>query len=109
MANNKTAVIGGLTETSEGNVDSGIPLLRSIPFIGPRIFGWKSRQKVQDEIIIFVTVGIVDGETIEQAGGMPKNAVLGRGLLDGTIKEPGDRTDEEMFNLETKPKGYRIK
>ena len=49
------------------------------------------------------------GETIEQAGGMPKNAVLGRGLLDGTLKEPGDRTDEEMFNLETKPKGFRIK
>ena len=109
MGDGKTAVIGGLTQTSEGNIDSGIPLLRSIPFIGPRIFGWKSRQKVQDEIIIFVTVGIVDGETIEQSSGMPKNAVLGRGLLDGTIKEPGDRTDEEMFNLESKPKGFRIK
>ena len=109
MGDGKTAVIGGLTQTSEGNIDSGIPLLRSIPFIGPRLFGWKSRQKVQDEIIIFVTVGIVDGETIEQSSGMPKNAVLGRGLLDGTIKEPGDRTDEEMFNLESKPKGFRIK
>ena len=109
MGDGKTAVIGGLTQTSESNVDSGIPLLRNIPLIGPRLFGWKSREKVQDEIIIFVTVGIVDGETIEQGAGMPKNAVLGRGLLDGTIKEPGDRTDEEMFNLDTKPKGFRIK
>ena len=118
LANNKTAVIGGLTETSEGNVDSGIPLLRSIPWIGPRIFGWKSRKKEQYEIIVFVTVGIADGETIgkdveppEQSEfiGMPKNAVLGRGLLDGTIKEPGDREDWEMFDLESKPKGFRIK
>jgi type IV pilus assembly protein PilQ len=109
MGDGKTAVIGGLTQTSEGNIDSGIPLLRTIPWIGPRLFGWKSREKIQDEIIIFVTVGIVDGETIEQSGGMPKNAVLGRGLLDGSLKEPGDRTDAEMFNLETKPKGYRIK
>ncbi len=110
MGDGKTAVIGGLTETSEQNVESGVPLLRNIPWIGPRLFGWKSRQKTQDEIIIFVTVGIIDGETIEENAGMPKNAVLGRGLFDGSIKEPGDRTDAEMFNLEQKPeRGFRIK
>lgn len=110
MGDGKTAVIGGLTETQEDNIDSGIPLLRSIPWIGPRLFGWKSREKTQYEIIVFVTVGVVDGDTIAEDAGMPKNAVLGRGLLDGSIKEPGDRTDEEMFNLEQKPpRGYRIK
>ncbi|MGI5869394.1 MAG: type II secretion system protein GspD [Kiritimatiellia bacterium] len=109
MADGKTAVIGGLTQTSEENVDSGVPLLRHIPWVGPKLFGWKSREKIQDEIIILVTVGIVDGETIEQSVGMPKNAVLGRGLMDGSVKEPGDRTDAEMFNLESKPKGFRIK
>ena len=109
MADGMTAVIGGLTETQENNKDSGIPLLRHIPWIGPRIFGWKSREKSQNEIIVFVTVGIVDGNNIPPDVGMPKNAVLGRGLLDGSLKEPGDRTDEEMFNLDTKPKGFRIK
>ena len=110
MADGKTAVIGGLTETTETNIDSGIPGLRHIPWIGPRLFGWKSRQKVQYEIIVFVTVGIVDPETIVRDTGMPKNAVLGRGLLDGSLKEPGDRTDEEMFSLENKPeRGYKIK
>ena len=117
MANGKTAVIGGLTETSENTIDSGIPLLRSIPWIGPRIFGWKSREKNQYEILVFVTVGLADSGTIgkdvdsEQGEGigMPKNAVLGRGLLDGTLKEPGDREDWEMFDLESKPKGFRIK
>ncbi len=110
MDDGRTAVIGGLTETTESNIDSGIPLLRNIPWVGPRLFGWKSRQKEQYEIIVFVTVGIIDGTTIEQNAGMPKNSVIGRGLFDGTLKEPGDRTDEEMFNLEQKPsKGYRIK
>jgi type IV pilus assembly protein PilQ len=110
MADGKTAVIGGLTETTESNTDSGIPLLRKIPWVGPRLFGWKSRQKDQFEIIVFVTVGIIDGTTIQQDAGMPKNAVLGRGLFDGSVKEPGDRSDEEMFDLEHKPaKGYRIK
>lgn len=109
MGDGKTAVIGGLTETSESNVDSGIPLLRKIPWVGPRLFGWKSRQKIQSEIIVFVSVGIIDGTTIEEGAGMPKNAVIGRGLLDGSLKEPGDRTDEEMFDLGTKAKGFRIK
>ncbi len=118
MSDGKTAVIGGLTETVENNVDSGIPLLRRIPGIGPRLFGWKSREKEQYEIIVFVTVGLADSATIGRdievdkgAGiGMPMNAVLGRGLLDGTLKEPGDRTEEEMFNLENKPaKGFRVK
>ena len=110
MADGKTAVIGGLTETVEGNTDSGIPLLRKIPWIGPHLFGWKSRDKQQYEIIVFVTVGIIDGNTIQQDAGMPKNAVLSRGLFNGSIKEPGDRTDEEMFNLESTPeRSYKVK
>lgn len=87
MSDGKTAVIGGLTETVENNVDSGIPLLRRIPrSIGPRLFGWKSREKEQYEIIVFVAVGLADSATIGRdievdkgAGiGMPMNAVLGR-------------------------------
>ena len=110
MGDGKTAVIGGLTETTEGNTDSGIPLLRSIPWIGPRLFGWKSRNKEQYEIIVFVSVGVIDGNDIAEDAGMPKNAVIGRGLLDGSMKEPGDRTEEEMFSLEQKQgRSYRIK
>ena len=108
MEDGKTAVIGGLTQTSEKTVDSGIPLLRHIPWIGPRLFGWKSREKTQDEILVFVTVRVADPAT-EAADGLPKNSVLGQMLMDGRIKEPGDRTDEEMWNLEAKPTGYIVK
>lgn len=107
MEDGKTAVIGGLTETSEKTVDSGIPLLRHIPWIGPRLFGWKSREKSQDEILVFVTVRVADPAT-EAADGLPKNSVLGQMLMDGRIKEPGDRTEEEMWDLEAKPIGYSV-
>jgi type II secretory pathway component GspD/PulD (secretin) len=108
MEDGKTAVIGGLTETSEKTVDSGIPLLRHIPWIGPRLFGWKSREKSQDEILVFVTVRVADPAT-NAVDGLPKNAVLGRMMMDGRIKEPGDRTDNEMGDLASKPVGYAIK
>ena len=89
----QTAVIGGLSKTIEEDIDSGIPYLRDIPWIGDKIFGGKSRQKVQKEIIVFVTVGLSDPELIRPDTGLPKNAVLGRSYTDGTRKEPGDRSN----------------
>lgn len=107
LEDGKTAVIGGLSTTNEKTIDSGIPLLRHIPWIGPRLFGWKSREKEQIETLIFVSVHIAD--PVENDGSyMPKNFVLGKMLQDGRIKEPGDRTEEEMWDLESKPIGYSI-
>ncbi len=95
MIDGSTAVIGGLTRSGEDNIDSGIPLLRDIPWIGPRLFGWKSRYKEQNEIVIFVTVGIVDPEKeMPENVGMPKNAVLSR-----DFQEPGDLPRGEVMRL----------
>ena len=90
MQDGTTAVIGGLSESREQNIDSGIPLLRDIPWIGPRVFGWKSREKTQDEIVIFVTVGVANPEELPEDIGMPKNAVLSRQVQAGEKQEPGD-------------------
>jgi len=100
MQSGTTAVIGGLSKTTEANIDSGIPMLRELPWIGPRLFGWKSRRKDQGEIVIFVTVGIADPVDLPENIGMPKNAVLSRELFTGEVKEPGDRTKEEVMSLE---------
>ena len=93
MKDGSTAVIGGLSKTEEGDIDSGIPYLRHIPWIGPKLFGWKSRGKVQKEVIVFVTVGIANPADLPKDAGLPKNAVLGRQFVDGTKLEPGDRKD----------------
>lgn len=86
-----TAVIGGLSKTTEEQMDSGIPVLRDIPWIGDKLFGDKSRQKVQKEILVFVTVGFATPSAIRRDVGLPKNAVLGREYTEGIRKEPGDR------------------
>ena len=91
MKDGATAVIGGLSKSAEEDVDSGIPYLRKIPWIGQKFFGWKSRQKVQKEILVFVTVGIADPSNLPKDIGLPKNAILGREFVRGNDLEPGDR------------------
>ena len=91
MKDGATAVIGGLSKSAEEDVDSGIPYLRKIPWIGQKLFGWKSRQKVQKEILVFVTVGIANPSDLPKDIGLPKNAILGREYVRGNQFEPGDR------------------
>ena len=91
LAAGETAVIGGLSKTTEEQTDSGIPWLRDIPWIGDKLFGRKIRTKVQKEILVFVTVGMADPKGVPTDIGLPKNAVLGRMYTEGVKFEPGDR------------------
>ncbi len=86
-----TAVIGGLSRTTETQKDNGIPYLRKIWGIGPWLFGSKERVKVQKDIIVFVTVELVEDNKIDKDAGLPKNAVLGRQYVHEIRREPGDR------------------
>lgn len=105
MASGMTAVIGGLSRTVERQVDSGIPWLRDWWWIGPRLFGSKQRIKEQKEIIVFVTVGLVDPRNIAKDAGLPKNAVLGRQYTEDIRREPGDRRrrTEGIQSLDLRP------
>ena len=102
MKDGATAVIGGLSRTTEEDIDSGIPYLRKIPWIGPKLFGWKSRQKVQKEIIVCVTVGIADPADLPRDVGLPKNAIIGKEYVSGVRLEPGDRkgTSSDILALD---------
>ena len=101
MKSGSTAVIGGLSRTVETQVDNGIPLLRSIPWFGPRLFGSMERVKEQREIIVFVTVGLVNPRAMEKDAGLPKNAVLGRQYVSGQKLEPGDRPLKAMEGIDS--------
>jgi type II secretory pathway component GspD/PulD (secretin) len=101
MESGTTAVIGGLSRTVETQRDNGIPYLRSIPWLGPWLFGSKVRMKEQKEIIVFVTVGLVNPRRMSRDAGLPKNAVLGRQYTSGTRLEPGDRPAKAVENLQS--------
>ena len=101
LASETTAVIGGLSRTIERQVDNGIPWLRDWPWIGPLIFGSKVRVKEQREIIVFVTVGLIDPGELKKDAGLPKNAVLGRQYVEGLKLEPGDKPRKNMEGIES--------
>jgi type II secretory pathway component GspD/PulD (secretin) len=106
MASETTAVIGGLSRTTEKQVDNGIPWLRTWPWIGPKLFGSKVRIKEQKEILVFVTVGLVNPREMKKDAGLPKNAVIGRRYTNGQRLEPGDRaidSIEGMGGLDLRP------
>ena len=105
LAAGETAVIGGLSRTNEEQIDTGIPWLRDLPWVGDKLFGRKTLMKVQKEIIVFVTVGMADPKGLKPDAGMPKNAVLGRMYTEGIKFEPGDRTGnaiEGISSLDTR-------
>ena len=101
LVSGTTAVIGGLSITKEEQVDTGIPLLREIPWIGQRLFGSMGRVKTQKEIIVFVTVGLVNPRVMASNAGLPKNAVLGRQYTEGQKLEPGDRPQHNIEGIES--------
>ncbi len=101
MASGSTAVIGGLSVTVETQKDNGIPWLRDWWWIGPRLFGSKVRVKEQREIVVFVTVGIVDPRDIKSDAGLPKNAVLGRQYTEDIRREPGDRKRQRAEGMKS--------
>ena len=101
LASETTAVIGGLSRTIERQVDNGIPWLRDWPWIGPLLFGSKVRVKEQREIIVFVTVGLIDPGELKKDAGLPKNAVLGRQYVEGLKLEPGDKPRKNMEGIES--------
>ncbi|MDI6784048.1 MAG: hypothetical protein QME64_08155, partial [bacterium] len=59
VKNGETFMLGGLYKTLSTKDRSGIPLLSSIPFIGPVLFGSRNVQNSKTEILIFITPHII--------------------------------------------------
>jgi type II secretory pathway component GspD/PulD (secretin) len=60
LENAQTVVLGGLTETSKAESETGIPILKDIPWIGKWLFGTVSQNEARKELLIFMTPYVLD-------------------------------------------------
>ena len=76
LESGRTVAIGGLTTTEDREKIVKIPILGDIPIIGKYLFSHSHTEKIQDEVIIFVTIGMASPETITVSAGIPTEGRL---------------------------------
>jgi len=76
LADGCTAAIGGLITTSDSDTSSKVPLLGDIPYLGEWLFSYKGRTKSQTEVLIFVTVRLIDPQADMDAAQLPSETSL---------------------------------
>ena len=66
LENMQTVVFGGLMESHKVNRESGIPILKDIPWIGKWLFGHVEQSEDRTELLVFMTPYVLnDGETAQ--------------------------------------------
>jgi type IV pilus assembly protein PilQ len=69
VKNGKTAVIGGIYQLDDGDIETGIPLLKDIPLLG-NLFKQNRKEKIKSELLLFLKPKIlreVDGPLVSQS------------------------------------------
>lgn len=72
----KTVAIGGLTSSDDREVVTKVPLLGDIPLVGKYLFRHTKTERKQDEVIIFVTVGLAGTDAMYTTIGIPSEGRL---------------------------------
>ena len=76
LGDGRTAAIGGMIETDDSDTRSKVPLLGDIPYLGDWLFSYKGRAKSQKEVLIFVTVELVDPLATTATTQLPSETAL---------------------------------
>ena len=76
LENRESVVLGGLTETFTQESETGIPILKDIPWIGKWLFGHVSQSESRKELLVFMTPYVLtDGEMAQAEALRRKNAM----------------------------------
>ena len=67
LENMQTVILCGLTESYKTDSESGIPILKDIPWIGKWLFGSVSQTESRKELLIFMTPYVLDDAESAQA------------------------------------------
>ena len=76
VENRQTIVMGGLTKKSKVNSESGIPILKDIPYIGKWLFGSVVQKENRSELLVFITPYVLDDAEASQAEALRRKKAL---------------------------------
>ena len=76
LENMQTVILCGLTESYKTESESGIPILKDIPWIGKWLFGSVSQTDSRKELLIFMTPYVLDDGDAAQAEALRRKKAL---------------------------------
>lgn len=76
VENRQTVVMGGLTKKTNAESESGIPILKDIPWIGKWLFGSVSQKEARSELLVFMTPYVLDDAEAAQAEALRRKKTL---------------------------------
>ncbi len=76
VENRQTVVMGGLTKKTNVESESGIPILKDIPWIGKWLFGSVAMKEARSELLVFMTPYVLDDADAAQAEALRRKKVL---------------------------------
>ena len=76
VENRQTIVMGGLTKKTKVDSESGIPILKDIPWIGKWLFGSVTHKEQRSELLVFITPYVLDDAEASQAEALRRKKAL---------------------------------
>lgn len=76
LDNSQTVILGGLSETSVSEKETGIPILKDIPYIGKWLFGSVVQSEARKELIVFMTPYVIEDPETAQREAARRKSVL---------------------------------
>ena len=76
VENRQTVVMGGLTKKTSTESESGIPILKDIPWIGKWLFGSVNQTEKRSELLVFMTPYVLDEAAAAQAEAIRRKKTL---------------------------------
>ena len=76
LENNQTVVFGGLTQRFTMDSETGIPILKDIPFIGKWLFGTVEQTESRTELLVFMTPYVLDDAQAAQVEALRRKKTM---------------------------------
>ena len=76
VENRQTVVMGGLTKKTNVESESGIPILKDLPWVGKWLFGSVVQKEARSELLVFMTPYVLDDAEAAQAEALRRKKTL---------------------------------